>query len=134
RGVHEVVERTEDVVVVAGRVRELQEHRIRDFAGRAPSEETALEQVLLGSPSGPRDLRRGPDGTLVLEQPLQHADRGVERRARALRRVAVPATVRELLIDETAREALRRAREARLPADVLGPPEALRDAYHRRVT
>ena len=97
--------------MVAGRERELQERRIRDLAGRAPSEETALEQVLLASPSGRRDLRRGPDGTLVLEQPLQHADRGVERRARALRRFAVPTAVVELLADETAREALRRASE-----------------------
>lgn len=49
-GVSEVVERTEDVVVVAGRKREFQERRIRDLAGRAPSEETALEQVRLASP------------------------------------------------------------------------------------
>ncbi len=74
----EVVERTENVVVVAGRERELQERRIRDLAGRAPPEETALEQVLLASPSGRRNLRRRPNGSLVLEQSLQHADRGVE--------------------------------------------------------
>ena len=33
-GVPEVVERTEDVVAVAGREREFQERRIRDLAGR----------------------------------------------------------------------------------------------------
>jgi hypothetical protein len=95
-GVSEVVERTEDIVVVAGREREFQERRIRDLAGRAPSEETALEQVLLASPSSRRDLWRGPNGTLVLERPLQYADSGVERRARALRRFAVPTAVIEL--------------------------------------
>ena len=78
-GVPEIVERTENVVVVARRKRELQERRIGDLAGGAPPEETALEQVLLAAPSGRRDLRRGPDGTLVLEQALQHADGGVER-------------------------------------------------------
>src|ERR1700716_3200370 len=36
--VPEVVERTENIVVVAGRERELQELRIRDLAGRASSE------------------------------------------------------------------------------------------------
>ena len=66
-GVSEVVERTEDVVVVAGRKRELQERRIRDLAGRKPSQERSFEQVLLASPSRCRDLRRGPDGTLVLK-------------------------------------------------------------------
>src|SRR6202044_424557 len=70
-GLPEVVERTKDIVVIAGRERELQERRIRDLAGREPSQERALEQVLLASPSGCRDLRRGPDGSLVLEQPLE---------------------------------------------------------------
>jgi hypothetical protein len=63
----EVIERTEDLVVVAGWERELQERRIRDLAGREPSEERSLELVLLASPSRCRDLRRGPDRTLVLE-------------------------------------------------------------------
>jgi hypothetical protein len=44
-----VVERTEDVIVVTGRERELQERRVRDLAGREPSEESALEQVPLAS-------------------------------------------------------------------------------------
>ena len=67
-GVSEVVERAKDVVVVARREREFQERRIRDLAGRAPAEETALEKVLLASPPGRGGLRCGPDGTLVLEQ------------------------------------------------------------------
>jgi hypothetical protein len=46
--------------VVPGREREQQERRTRDLAGRAPPEERALEQVLLASPSGPRDLRTDP--------------------------------------------------------------------------
>ena len=61
-GSPEVVERTKHVVVVPGRERKQQERRTRDLAGRAPPEERALEQVILASPSGTRDLRNGPDG------------------------------------------------------------------------
>src|SRR5439155_3986362 len=148
-GVPEVVERTENVVMVAGRESELQERRCRDLAGGAPPEEATLEQILLAAPPGRRDLRRGPAGTLVLEQPLQHADRGVEGRARTLRRFAVPTAVIELLADETEREALRRtpevgakrerapvdarlhfALEERLLAEFLVPAEALLETSH----
>src|SRR5262245_34302853 len=110
-GSPEVVERAEHIVVVARRVRELQERRIRDLAGRSPSEATAFEQVLLASLPRPCDLRCRPGRALVLEQSFKYADRGVKRRARALRRLAVPAAVVELLADETAREAFRRATE-----------------------
>jgi hypothetical protein len=154
-GGSEVVERTQDVVVVAGREGEFQEPRIRDLTGRAPPEETALKQVLLASLSGRRDLRhdlrRGPKRALVLEQPLQHADRCMEGRARTLRRFAIPTAVIELLADQAARQALRRAPEAgakrqrapvdaglhlsfeeRLAAELLVPPEARLEACHRR--
>jgi hypothetical protein len=50
-------------------------------------------------------------GTLVLEQPLQHADRGVEGRTCALWRFAVPPSVVELLAGETTSEALGGAPE-----------------------
>src|SRR2546429_834480 len=43
-GVPEVVERTENVVMVAGRESELQERRCRDLAGGAPPEEATLER------------------------------------------------------------------------------------------
>src|SRR5262249_54774745 len=73
--VSKVVERTKDVVAIAGWEGERQERPIRGLAGREPTEQGALEQVLFASPFGRRDLRRGSDGTLVLEQPFQHADR-----------------------------------------------------------
>ena len=41
-GVPEVVERSEDVVVVAGRERKRQECLIRDLTGREPSEESRV--------------------------------------------------------------------------------------------
>src|SRR5690242_14155477 len=118
----EVVERTQNVVVVAGREREFQERRIRHLAGRTPPEETALEQVLLASPSGRCDFWRGSNRALILEQPLQHADSGMEGSAHALRRFAVPPAVIELFADQTAREAIRRvpeigAKRERAPVD-----------------
>ena len=58
----EVVERTEDVVVVTRRERELQERRIRDLSGREPSEQRALQQVLLAAPAGGGD--GGDPGTI----------------------------------------------------------------------
>jgi len=160
-GAPEVVERPENVVMVAGRERELQERRIRDLAGGVPSEKATLEQVLLAAASGRRDLRRRPDGTLVLDKPLQHADGGVERRARTLRCCAVPTAVVELLADETARQTLRRApevgakrehppvdarlqfpleepvpsefRPTQLPEGLIVPPQARLEARHRRI-
>src|ERR1700744_6395238 len=106
-GVPEVVECAQNVVMVAWREGELQELRIRNLAGGAPPEEATLEQVFLAAPSGRRDLGRGPDGTLVREETLQHADRGVERGARAVGRFAVPTSVLQLLAEETAGQTLR---------------------------
>jgi hypothetical protein len=81
-GLPEVVERTENVVMVARRKRELQECWVGDLAGAAPPEEATLKEILLAAPLGGRDFRRGPDGTFVFEQSFQHTDGGMERRAR----------------------------------------------------
>src|SRR6185369_16027567 len=97
------------------------------------------------------NLRRGPHRTLILEQPLKHADRCMKRRPLALRRLAVPATIIELFADETAREALRRTPEItsqreraaidawlhfpfeeRLCSERLVPPETRLEARDRR--
>lgn len=151
----EVVERTEDVVMVAGRERELQELRIGDLTGRESAEKSALEEVLFATPPGPCDLcharRLGADCTLVFEKALQNADRRVVRRANALGRNAVPAAVVELIADETSREALTGAAEVgsnserapvdtrlnlafeeRLLAERLVPAKARRKARHCR--
>ena len=93
--------------MVARWERELQESRISHLAGGAPPEQTTLQQIFFAAPSGRPDLRSGADSTLVLEQSLEHADGGVERRTHTLRRFAVPTAVIELLANETARKALR---------------------------
>src|SRR3989442_3498989 len=68
------------------------------LACRPPAEEAALEEVLLPAETGPGHLRAGPDSPFVLEQGLEHADRGVERRPRrAVGGLAVPAAVGQLL-------------------------------------
>src|SRR5262249_13626378 len=111
-----------------------------------------LQQILLATPPHRVDFGRGPDGALVLEEALEHADRRVVRGDLALRRVAVPAAVAQLLADEAAREALGRTSEVRpereratvdarldlaleegLRVELLGPAEAGLEARHRRV-
>src|SRR5206468_6583415 len=76
------------------------------LAGRPPAEEAALEEVLLPAEPGLGHLRTAPDGPFVLEQGLEHADRGVERRPRrAVGGLAVPAAVGQLLVEQPIDEA-----------------------------
>ena len=129
----EVVERAEDVVLVARRERESQERRARNVAGRAPPEETPLEQILLASSSCRGDFGRGAGGALVLEQPLEDANRRVKRRARALRRLAVPPAVLELLAEKTAGEAFRRMSEVRAKCERAAVDARLDLAFEERL-
>src|SRR5262249_7031978 len=110
-GVSQIVERAKDVVFVARRVGKLQKSRVYELARRASSGQGALERVLVASLSGGRNLGRGPDGPLILEQPFEHANRGVKRRAGAFRRFAVPTAIAELFGQETAGKALGQAPE-----------------------
>jgi hypothetical protein len=66
----EVIKCAEHIVVISGRERELQKSRTRNLAGGAPAEEATFQQIFLAAHSGRRDLRRGPGGTLVLQQAL----------------------------------------------------------------
>jgi hypothetical protein len=76
------------------------------FAGRSPAEQTAVEEVLLPAQTRSGDLGTVPDEPLVLEQGFEHTDRRVERRPRrAVRRVAVPSAVGELLGQKAVDEA-----------------------------
>jgi hypothetical protein len=45
---HQIVERAQNVVVIARRKGEFKERRIGDLARRAPAEEVTLEEVVLG--------------------------------------------------------------------------------------
>jgi hypothetical protein len=101
-GFPKIVERAENVVMVARRERQLQESRIEQPAGRAPPEKTTLEQIFFAAPSGRPNFRSGANRTLILEQPFKHADRGVERRTRTLRGFAVLIAVIELFVNQTA--------------------------------
>ena len=57
-GCAEIIERAEDVVVVAGRESELEEFGIRDFAGRAAAVERAIEEIPFSAAAGSRDFVR----------------------------------------------------------------------------
>ena len=124
--------------------------RMRDLAGRLPAKEAPLEQILLRAHPRVRHLRERSDGALVLEQTLEHADRRVVRRPYALRCIAVPAAVLELLAEKTTHQILGRtaevgteregaavdarldlAVEERLRAKRLVPAESCLKARHR---
>ena len=74
----QVVEPAEHVVVVALRVAESDEHRIDHLAGRTPTEQPALQQVLLPALTSRGDPGARAGGALVLEQALEDVDGRME--------------------------------------------------------
>ena len=103
----QVLESPQHVVMPPGREGEARPHSVAlaipldHLAGRPPAEETALEEVLLPAETGLGHRRRCSRRQFVLEQRFQHADRGVERRARrAVLGLAVPAAVGQLLAEQ----------------------------------
>src|ERR1700731_50811 len=87
----EVLQRTQPVVVPAGRKRELQPGGVDDGAGALTPEQLPVEEVLL-TPAASRDgFRRTAGGALVAQQPFQDSDRGMEGRTnRTVLHFAVP--------------------------------------------
>ena len=101
RGGAEVVEPAQDVVAPAVRVPEQQEVRVGRLAGREPAEQRAFQQERLAGSPGGAHRRRAAGRALVLQQPLDHVDRRVERRPRrAVGPLAVPAAVRLPLAEQ----------------------------------
>src|SRR5439155_8643996 len=85
--------------------REPEPARIDHLAGRFPSEEPALEHVLLAAAPCRGHVRRAVGCALVFEQALEDVDRRPERRhRRAVLDLAVPAAVGELLAEEAVDE------------------------------
>src|SRR6266496_2430214 len=74
----QVLEPTQHVVVVAGWERELGPGWVDHLAGREAAKHAALEEVLLPPLTGRRHCWRAARDPLVLQQPLEDADRGVE--------------------------------------------------------
>src|SRR5262245_27781359 len=90
---------------------------------RPAAEEAALEDVIQPAETGRGHRRAAPARPFVLEQGLEHADRGVERRPRrAVRCLAIPAAVGQLLAEQPVDDALDvlsevRAGRRHLPVD-----------------
>src|SRR6478735_7017367 len=105
-GTTEVVEGAKYVVVPARRPGELEPVLGGHLAGALAPEQVPLQQVLLAATPGSRH-GDGAAGQLVLEQALEYAERGVERRhGGALLGFAVPAAVPELFGEQTRDEAV----------------------------
>src|ERR1700736_954276 len=82
----QVVETSEHVVIPIGRVRELRPGGralslsvLNDhLTGREPAKHPPLKEVLLAAQAGSGHVREAPHRSLVLQQTLQHLDRGVK--------------------------------------------------------
>src|SRR5262245_37097802 len=95
-----------------GRKRESRPVAIDDLAGRQSPEHATLQEVLLCPATRARHGGRGAICLLVLQEPFQHADRGVKRGAHgASLSLAVPAAVLELFAEEPVDEAIARFAE-----------------------
>src|SRR5207244_3353119 len=81
--------------------RELEPARVDHLAGRLPTEEPALEHVLLAAAAGLPYPGRAARRPLVLEQALEDVDRRPEgRHRRAVLDLAVPAAIGELFTEK----------------------------------
>ncbi len=116
------------------RKRVLQPGGVGYLSGAGAAKEAAREQVLLA------DLPRVPDrgrpcGTLVLQQPLQYADRGMERRpGRPVLRFAVPSAVVELLTEQPGDDAVNVLAEVRADRDGAAVDARFDLAFEERLT
>ena len=93
----EVVEGPQHVVVPVVGERELEVGGVGDLTGALAAEQPALEEVLLAAAPGRDDgVRCAGRRPLVLEEPVEHVDRAVERGAHgSVLGLAVPAPVGE---------------------------------------
>src|SRR5688572_20521130 len=105
-GTPQILQRPQDIIVVAVWERELGIGRIDDLAGRKPAEEAPLEEVFLPPFTGRRQGWRAVRRSLVLGKALEHVDRRMERAARrSVLLLAVPSAVVHLLPEQPVHEA-----------------------------
>src|SRR5262249_40203724 len=103
----QVIEGAEYVVVPERRKRKLRPRLIGlavfdHLAGRQPSEQTTIEEILLRVFARVAYRGRGAERLLEREQSFKHADRRVEGGAdRAALRLAIPSAVPELFAEQT---------------------------------
>ena len=113
----EAVGRREDTVEPPPRVEEHEDTIIEGLAAASPTEEVPSEEVFLSPASGLRDPRSVSGADLIVEQPEEGVERGVEGGdPRAVDPFAVPATVILLVFEEPVDE----------PIDVRIEPESVR--------
>src|SRR5208282_2072613 len=136
----QIIESTQDIVVPKRREREAKPAFVDDFAGSKRAEHAALEKIVFAPLAGLRDGRRFAPCSLVFEQPFEHADGGMERRAQAGRafrrqegpRFAVPAAIFELLAQELLGQCVVRLLEIRTDAEDSAVDAGLRFAVKVR--
>src|SRR5205823_4599679 len=79
----QIIEPSQNVVVPERREGEAQPAFVDDFAGSKRAEHAAFEQIIFASFPGARDGGRFAPCSFICEQPFEHTDGGMERRAAA---------------------------------------------------
>ena len=129
----QVTESAQDVVVPKRREREPEPVFVDDSAGSERAEHAALEQIVFGPVAGLSDghpfTRPCP---FVFEESFKHADSGMERRAPALGRFAVPAAILEPLAQELISQWVVRFFEIRADGENSAVDAGLRFAVKER--
>ncbi len=128
----QIIESAQDVVVPKRREREAEPAFVDEFAGSKRAEHAALEQIVFGPLAGLSDGCRFAPCSFVFEQSFEHADGGMERRAVAFGRFAIPAAVFELLAQELIGQCVVRFLEIRAEAEDPAVDAGLRLAVKER--
>src|SRR5215213_1019726 len=122
-GAAQILQRSQNIVVIAGWERELGPGGVDHFASRKAVKQMALEQEFLPPFTRGGHRRGAARSPFVLQKPFEDADRGVERAApRSVLLLAVPPAVAHLLAQQPVHEtrALRLFTEVR--AERHDPP------------
>src|SRR5262249_28371350 len=98
----EIVESAEDVVVPSWWEREANEYRLDNFAGAVRAKEPVHQKELTAATlRGPHRPHFASTASFVVAQALKDTDRRMDRSVgRTVRALAIPATVRHLLLQQ----------------------------------
>lgn len=131
-GGSQVVQPPQHIKVPKGREGKPEPPFIDNFASPKRAEHAAFHQVVFGSLASFRDGRRFAPGALIVEQSLEHADCGMERRSPAFWCFAVPAAIFELLAKKLTGKCVVRLLEVRTKTENSAVDAGFRFAVKER--
>src|SRR5262249_49242895 len=126
------IESAQNVVMPKRRERGAEPAFVDDLARSKGAEHVALEQIAFGPLAGVGDGLRFAPGSFVIEQSFEYTDGGMEGRAPALGRFAVPAAIFELLAEQLIGQRVVRFFEIRAETEDSAVDAGLRFAVKER--